>query len=314
MSIIPYSEFDVAPVLNPVFVFDEVQALPPGATFARASSGTYRNAAGLRALAAVDVPRFHHNVALSSFGLLIERQSTNFITFSSDLTDAGWTKTAAVVATPGGILAPDGTAAQRLSDSGDMVSGSFSTVKGFTVAAAGEHNLTLFGRAGSRSRARLAFGSLVSVPTADYNFATLAVTAGTGAIEEAGVGWQRLTIPVLIDPSDLGGTMRVTPMPDGAGSSTVVTRDGTNNLFLWGAQMEAGSPTSFIPTTAAPATRAADVLTLDWASRGLPDGNITVRYTFDDLTTQDVATTIATGVSTVPINLNRAAIRRAERV
>jgi uncharacterized protein (TIGR02217 family) len=88
--------------------------------------------------------------------------------------------------------------------------------------------------------------------------------------------------------------------------------NGTDSVLIWGAQLESGlSATTPIATTSTPATRAADILTLNWGLLGVGDGTITVRYTFDDNSTQDVATTISGGTSVVPTNLNRPRIKSA---
>lgn len=80
-------------------------------------------------------------------------------------------------------------------------------------------------------------------------------------------------------------------------------------------QREAGAQaTSPIRTTGAATTRSADVLTINWGARHVPDGSITVRYTFDDGSTQDVAATVASGLAVVPTNLNRPRIRKLERI
>lgn len=91
------------------------------------------------------------------------------------------------------------------------------------------------------------------------------------------------------------------------------TGDGSSGGYVWQDQLEAGSAsTSPIATSSTSATRAADVLTLNWGLLGVGDGLITVRYTFDDNSTQDVATAIAGGTSVVPTNLNRPHIMSAE--
>lgn len=64
-------------------------------------------------------------------------------------------------------------------------------------------------------------------------------------------------------------------------------------------------PTSPISTDAVAATRAGDVLTLDWGGQGVANGTIAVRYMFDDRSIQTLATTIAGGVSVVPTTLAR---------
>jgi hypothetical protein len=105
-------------------------------------------------------------------------------------------------------------------------------------------------------------------------------------------------------------------LSSGGGNASIynASAGGTNSVAFWGYQVEAGAQaSSYIPTTTAAATRAADVLTLDWGSKGGPQtGNITVRYTFDDASTQDVQVALTAGKATVdPTVLNRYCIRGA---
>ena len=104
-------------------------------------------------------------------------------------------------------------------------------------------------------------------------------------------------------------------LQDATGSSIASYAGASGALDVAEMQLEVGAkPTSRIVTTSAAATRAADVAMLDWTTRHVADGAITVRYSFDDGSTQDVATTVAAGKSTIPTNLNRAIIAKAERM
>ena len=79
-------------------------------------------------------------------------------------------------------------------------------------------------------------------------------------------------------------------------------------LRIYQPQFEKASTySSDIPTTGTPATRAADLLMLD-----IPDGISSLRYTFDDNSTQDVV--VSPGSYTVPTNLNRPNIKRVVSV
>ena len=75
-------------------------------------------------------------------------------------------------------------------------------------------------------------------------------------------------------------------------------------MGVYGAQLETGSNvTSYIPTTTAAVTRAADSAVLT-----IPAGIGHLTFTFDDNTTQLV--TVSAGSYTVPTNLNRPNIKR----
>lgn len=94
----------------------------------------------------------------------------------------------------------------------------------------------------------------------------------------------------------------------GAGAMTLANTSAavTGNAVLFGVQLEAGSmPSSYVASGAAAGARVADVLMLNWGMHGVPDGGVTLRYLFDDGSTQDVAAAVTGGVVTVPGNLNR---------
>ena len=209
-------------------------------TFARASSGTYTDSAGVLRTAATDVPRFDHNpLTGESLGLLVEEQRTNLVLRSSEISLSfpwGGQSTTPTVAT-GAFTAPDGsnTATRVTFAAADsrIIQGNLPVVNGTT------YTLSLYARpvtAGTLNKLRLACFDGVN----QQNSNDLTLVAG----------WQRINF---------------TFTSTGTGLASINIRNelsaaNANDIYIWGAQLEAGAfASSYIPTTTAAATRNADV-------------------------------------------------------
>jgi hypothetical protein len=95
----------------------------------------------------------------------------------------------------------------------------------------------------------------------DVSAGTIGTQSGaTGQIASFGNGWWRCSITAtgLAFISSQANIALAT-----ADNILAYTGDGTSGLFLWGAQLEAGSfPTSYIPTTTAALARSVDVCSI----------------------------------------------------
>lgn len=86
--------------------------LPEGVTFARATTGTYRNSSGALQIAAVDEPRFDHTATGVMRGLLVEAAATSKLTVRnanptvvSDIVSSAWAGVALSIVTDAAELA-----------------------------------------------------------------------------------------------------------------------------------------------------------------------------------------------------------------
>ena len=228
----------------------------PAIAFTRASNATFFDANGTLQTATNDTPRFDHSSG-NSLGLLIEEARTNLLTNSktfSGFSGGGWTSV-----TDDHSVSPDGTTTASLfawstiADSYKLGSTTITSVAGATytstafikpVSGTGVMGVRVGRNDGSQYvESRLNLGT-----NANTSFTIGADVSGVSvSAQSVGNGWYRLSAT---------GTFANSYANFGA---QLVAVSGSGSFLVWGAQLEAGTfPTSYIPTTTAAATRAAD--------------------------------------------------------
>jgi hypothetical protein len=197
-------------------------------------------------------PRFDHDPATgASRGLLIEESRTNLLERSAEFNNAYWNKVNVTV-TANDTVAPDGTTtADAVFETVD--NGFHAVSRGAVVPSTGTVAMSVFAKANGRSR----FGIQVGVDYGDFNLSAVTASVPFGgisaSIEPISNGWYRCAFTVAATADDA----YILVFLDGASNS--YAGDPTKGMYFWGAQAELGAfPTSYIPTTTATATRAAD--------------------------------------------------------
>jgi hypothetical protein len=199
----------------------------------------------------------------------VEEARTNLVQQSADISNAYWVKAETTV-TANAIAAPDGTmTAGKLIES---TANSQHTLASASIAWAGntQYTFTFYAKAGERSKFDLLFGTAGNWVNSER---TIGFDLGTGtlltapnspllaSITPAGNGWYRcrMTATTVASPAASAAFIR---MYDNANLSSYTGTAGYG-LYFWGAQLEAGAfPSSYIATTTAAATRAADVVSI----------------------------------------------------
>lgn len=258
---------DNYPLTPPTLSLDFVNSatIDPRVTFARSSTATYCNPAGLLTVADVNVPRIDYDpITHECKGLLIEEQRTNLLTYSEQFDNAVWTKGVSVTIAANSIAAPDGTltadkaiyTAPAIAPS-QIISSSTIT---YTISAYVKSGNTSFcrlrvgtaiggGGTSFSSHFNLSNGTVSSTGTATADFGAI-----TPVITQANNGWYRISVTFTVLSDTTSIIYGIVPAQTSGGSSAA-----GDEIYIWGAQLEAGAfPTSYIPTTSAQVIRAAD--------------------------------------------------------
>jgi len=215
-------------------------------------------------------PRFTYDPStLSALGLMIEEARTNIQFYSGDLTNAtGWAALSCTVAN-NGAAGPDGTKLMTRITSTLAGNRNQSAGTGMTTAASTTYTGSFYMRAGSSNFAGIVANGVGGVPTACGAIFTLTgngsvvSTAGTGSpagtIKKIATGLYRCTLTFTTGVGQTS-TQFGAGVSDGTTyTSTIYPSAASGTIDADFAQLEVGpSETSYIPTTTASVTRAAD--------------------------------------------------------
>jgi hypothetical protein len=245
----------------------------------RNTTATRVNSSGLIESVASGVPRIDW-LGQSCPALLVEASGQNVARWVNQMT-AQDTPAASggMTITTGStdFLAPDGTSGSITKYVGGAASGTSQNAYysgGQIVAtASGAHTFSLFVKRGATNPLDFCaisfslFTGASGTAISYFNLASgTAITAGA-SIQDYGNGWYRLiSAPYTIASGDLSGQVLFN-MAATSGSLSFAASGALNlTAYTWGAQFETGSvATTYIPTTTAAVSRAADVISASGA-------------------------------------------------
>jgi hypothetical protein len=219
-------------------------------TVVRATTATRVNSSGLIESVANNVPRLDYlNSTCPS--ILVEPQRTNLVLRSEEF-NLIWSQLNVTI-TANVTTAPDGTStADKLVEN---ATNNQHRIDQTTTSAIGTNTFSVFAKKSERDSIWLRVGT--SGAYFDLTNGTVSGATGvTTSIVNYGNGWYKCSI---VRTSTVAN--EIVRINSAIGINGTYLGDGTSGLFIWGAQLEAGSyPTSYIPTTTASVTRNADVI------------------------------------------------------
>jgi hypothetical protein len=225
-------------------------------TFSRASIATRTNASGVIESVASNVPRLDYSGGATCPRLLLEGQRTNLALQSEAFDNAAWLKSNITV-TPNVETSPDGyTNADKIV--GSVPIPDLRTASTIAITSGISYTWSAYAKNAGYQYVRLtAWTSDDPVTTFDLDAISVVSETGpahTSTITDVGNGWRRITITRTSTAAV--AWLRCIPLANATGT---IVQNGVDGIYLWGAQVEAGSFVStYIPTTTAAVTRLAD--------------------------------------------------------
>ena len=218
----------------------------------RASTATRVNKAGLIETVPSGKPRIDFTDNTDGH-LLLEPSRENKITYSEDFSDSSWTKTRATIIS-NDTTSPDGSVnASKLSANTDNNTHEIFFSFLFTN---NDFAFSVFAKKEELDKLTLFYTGVDKAATFDLtNGTTTSATFGTlpskVEMENYGNGWYRCSIT---DNTNGASQCRIR-----LGSGSGFVGNNTDGVYIYGAQLEAGSyATSYIPTSGSAVTRTAD--------------------------------------------------------
>ena len=249
----------------------------PTFTNATTTARTYVGSDGLLKTAGLNVPRIEFNpITRQCLGLLIEEQRQNLTPNSEDFTQAAWTKLN-VTAASNVAISPDGnTTADSITETSANAQHYINT-QSYSVSSGTTYTYSVFLKKGTGSTAPdwisiLMFTGAFGAKYIAFNVSTGAFGASSGGLtgtsKQYPNGWWRASVSsAAIATGVLGGAYIAFTNNVNVASAPTYTGQTTSNIFVWGAQFEAGSfASSYIPTTTTSLVRSADVCSITGAA------------------------------------------------
>jgi hypothetical protein len=227
-------------------------------TFTRSGNATRVNSEGLIELVSSNVPRLNYplidGVVQGCPSLLLEPQRINLVQYSEDFSNAYWTKAGSSVVS--GFISPDGTAnafklVEDTSTGEHKINHTSVTSNIYTISVFAKYNGRILQLASTSTGGHYANFDLLNGVIGNFGGTTENVT-----ITEISNGWYRcsMTTTSNMNTAIINTVQSVTSVYQES-----YTGDGTSGVYIWGAQLEAGSyPTSYIPTSGTIGTRSAE--------------------------------------------------------
>lgn len=202
--------------------------------------------------------------ASGPYGYVSEGARTNLILWSRDFSNAAWTKTAATVSA-NAIASPDGSmSADKIIPTVSATSHWLSQTTSVSLGV--NYTKTFYVKAGGYNFIQITGSTGFDTQYANFNLSTGAIgnISGPGitaTIRAVGIGWYRVSATLACILTTVVGRMLIAVSDaDYAARLPSFTGDGTSGVYLWGAQIEAGSfASTYIPTTTTAVTRNATV-------------------------------------------------------
>ena len=223
-------------------------------SFSRASSATVVNKAGLIETVGSGEPRIDFSNDAKG-ALLLEPTRSNLITYSNDFSNAYWSKSNLSVTS--GFNSPDGTLnADKLVEN---TSTGVHQVYRLSANSNTTYSISIFAKKGERDKFRINIGN--DTHYADFNLSNGTIinqigSTTTSKIDLISNGWYRCSISYT--ESTGAPTYNLYRLLDNNGNASY-QGDGTSGIYIYGAQIEAGSyATSYIPTQGSAVTRVAE--------------------------------------------------------